>query len=548
METDKWNDVFQELRDFSPTPPASVKAAIDQQLMNSAATQTLGSSMKWLIYLSSFILLVSTGLGIYFFSQSTTTNSSKDVAVNSINTTTNSNSISNQHSNSKQENNSLTSKDSELIVKEHLKNSLQQKESISTVGIKSDAKLVSVNDQKSPNKIKSGFKSEINLSNKSRIKSSNKSLKIKNESSVVESNTKFNKTTNSNKTTVKSTKNSTSKTAKYNSKEKNKEKNLESNSKSGDLAENITETSSLKSKESNTEVKTSSTQGNSNGEEATTISVKTSTITENKLTNSDSNDLVENGSSIIENSTKETLEKVEEKKDLTDKNGGKPNLKNEFGVYGGPMFTSNQRKTNLPSVQLQSKTGIQVNAYYGFRLNDRLKVNAGISYQNYKEKLSQNSPATSDSVVTSFTVIYIPNPVDTTLIDTIITPIYTLQTTPAVNASNEIQLNRFGLNTGLSFLVYENPKMQWSYNVRIGHQLYYSQQRSLQNDLSGYSSTIGKWSGAVYFDNYLSKNIGLLNVTLGVSSTYDYTSLTNWSGIEKKRLYFSPYIGFSMQF
>ncbi|MFN5983666.1 MAG: hypothetical protein ACK479_09410, partial [Fluviicola sp.] len=289
-------------------------------------------------------------------------------------------------------------------------------------------------------------------------------------------------------------------------------------------------------------------QGNSNGEESTTTSVKSSTFTENKLTHSDSNDLVENGSAIIENATIETLEKAEEKKDLTDKNGGKPNLKNEFGVYGGPMFTSNKRTTNLPHVELQSKTGIQVNAYYGFRLNDRLKVNAGISYQNYKENLSQNSPAYSDSVITNYTIIYVQNPVDTNLIDTIITPIFTVQQNPAVNGSNEIQLNRFGLNTGLSFLVYENPKMNWSYNVRFGHQLYYSQQRSMQNELSTYPSTIGKWSGAVYFDNYLSKNIGLLNVTLGVSSTYDYTSLTNWSGIEKKRLYFSPYIGFSMQF
>ncbi|MFN6075681.1 MAG: hypothetical protein ACK46Y_08930, partial [Fluviicola sp.] len=106
METDKWNDVFQELRDFSPSPPASVKAAIDQQL-TTAATQTLGRSKKWIIYLSGFLILVTTGLGIYFFSQSTET--SKDVAVNSINTTSNSNAILNQNTHSIQGNNTLTS-------------------------------------------------------------------------------------------------------------------------------------------------------------------------------------------------------------------------------------------------------------------------------------------------------------------------------------------------------------------------------------------------------------------------------------------------------
>lgn len=545
METDKWNDVFQELRDFSPSPPASVKAAIDQQLAT-AATQTLGRSKKWIIYLSGFLLLVTTGLGIYFFSQSTTTNSSaNDLAVNAL-------------SNSNQENNTKTSNDSELYVNKHLKSSLQQNESISTVGFKNDAKHSTIYSQKSTS------------DNKILGKTSNKSLSVKSQSSIGHNNTKVNKSNQTNQSTNISTKNSATKNSNnklsnksnYTSKKLNSTQNTnvdngsslklknkkETTSSSKSLADLTAKNSALESKKESVKVEELTTENKSKEVELGKNTDKTLSKTEEKIVKTDSTDLAEKAKSMNESSTTESTKNVEDKNDLTDKDGGKPNLKNEFGVYGGSMFTSNKRTTNLPSVQLQSKAGIQVNAYYGYRLNDRLKVNAGISYQNYKEKLSQSSPGSTDSVITNYTVIYIQNPVDTTLIDTIITPIYTVQTTQAVNGSNEIQVNRFGLNTGLSFLVYENPRMKWSYNVRVGHQLYYSQQRSIQNDLSGYPSTLGKWSGAVYFDNYLSKNIGLLNVTFGVSSTYDYTKLTNWSGIVKKRLYFSPYIGFSMQF
>lgn len=542
METDKWNDVFQELRDFSPVPPASVKAAIDQQLAT-AVTQTLGRSKKWIIYLSGFLLLVSTGLGIYFFSQSTSTNSSaNDLAVNAI-------------SNSNQENNTITSNDSELYVNKHLKSSLQQNESISTVGIKNEVKHSTFNSQKSTS------------DNKILSKTSNKSLSVKSQSPFGHNNTKLNKSNQTNQSTNISSKNSATKNSNkklnyksnYTSKKLKSTQNSNVDNGSSLNVKNKKETSSSKTladftvknsdlenkKESDKELKAE----NKSKEVVKEKHIdKTLPKTDEKLIKSDSTDLVEKTKSMNESSLTESTKNEEDKNDLIDKNGEGPNFKNEFGVYGGPMFTSNQRKTNLPNVQLQSKVGIQMNAYYGFRLNDRIKVNAGLSYQNYKEKLSQNSPGSTDSVITSYTEVYIPNPVDTSLIDTIITPIYTVQTIPAVNALNEIQVNRFGLKTGFSFLVYENPKMKWSYNVRIGHQLYYSQQRSIQNDLSEYPSTIGKWSGAVYLDNYLSKNIGWLNVTLGVSSTYDYTSLTNWSGIEKKRLYFSPYIGFSMQF
>lgn len=545
METDNWKDVFQELRDFSPVPPESVKAAIDQQLA-AGATQTVGRSMKWIIFLSGFLLLVSIGIGIYFYSISEPSHSNK-IAENTINST-----------NDLDETNELNTQKNKtanfVVVNSSLDSSKHSKTQASS-NAKSESntsKNLKLNNQKFDNQ----NKNQLIVPAKT-LTSEKKNASvgtIKNDNSGKNSTLSKTVQLNSSKTTkVSTSKIGRSKKVDKNTKKKTEkarvqssdEASLNSNDRKINEQSNGSLTSNQKTSDNN--LLGSKTDKGLNEVRNTKSSAIDSNLLSDNIVKNESENVEQNKIDVSVNDKAKDESKDGKNNNFDDKKADK-NFKNEFGLSVGPMLTSNKRSTNSPEIQLQSKVGFQLNATYGYKINDRFTLNAGISYQNYKEKLTQNSPAKTDSTVTSYVTVIIPNPVDTTLIDTIVTPVYTVQNIPAVNGSNEIQLNRFGLNTGLSFLVYENPTLKWSYSVRFGHQLYYSQSRMVQTDLSGYPVTVGKWNGAVYLDNYLSKNIGLLNVTLGVSSTYDYTRLTNWSGIEKKRLYFSPYLGFSMQF
>lgn len=547
METDNWKDVFQELRDFSPLPPESVKAAIDQQLA-AGATQTVGRSLKWVIYLSGFLLLVVTTIGVYYYFNTensdakkfteNSTNSSSDIdkanemnlsedgkrEVKTINSTSDSGILAKNQTNRKEKNNLIKSKSLSL----------------------SSQTTVNQNNSTNPSKVSVSGKNKTSNTTPKNGKSSTTSFVSK---SLDSDKNKTNKQISYQKSRVKKN----NKVVEYKSKiaqakvgqsTTDQTKQIETSSNASTTAENKSTNDVAKTEEKqkdNNLLQSNSSNGLNQTSKNNSVAIDSNLLAENVVKNDLEKDRIEADKKADENT------KGKSANNLNDNKGNK-NFKNEVGLAVGPMLTSNKRATNSPEIQLQSKVGIQLNAHYGYKISDRFTINAGLSYQNYKEKLSQNSPAKTDSVITSYLTVITPNPVDTTMMDTIVTPVYSVQNTPAINGSNEIQLNRFGLNMGLSFLVYENQAKNWSYNLRFGHQLFYSQSRTIQTEAPGYPATVGTWNGAVYIDNYLSKNIGMLNVTLGLSSTYDYTRLTNWSGIEKKRLYFSPYIGFSMQF
>lgn len=549
METDNWKDVFQELRDFSPVPPESVKAAIDQQLA-AGATQTVGRSLKWVIYLSGFLLLVVTTIGAYYYFNTensdakkfteNSSNSSSDIdkanemnlreddktEVKTINSTSDSGIFSKNQTNRKEKNNLIKSKSLSLrsqTIENQNKNNSTNPSKVSVSGKNKTSNTSQKNGKSSTTSFVS--KSLDSDKNKTNKQISYQKSRVKKNNKVVENKSKIAQGKVGQSTTAPT-------------------KQIETSYNASTTAENKSTNDVAKTEEKqkdNNLLQSNSSNGLNQTSKNNSAAIDSNLLAENVVKNDLEKDRIEADKKADENT------KGKSANNLNDNKGNK-NFKNEFGLAVGPMLTSNKRATNSPEIQLQSKVGIQLNAHYGYKISDRFTINAGLSYQNYKEKLSQNSPAKTDSVITSYTTVIIPNPVDTTIMDTIVTPVYSVQNTPAINGSNEIRLNRFGLNTGLSFLVYENQAKNWSYNVRFGHQLFYSQSRTIQTEAPGYPATVGTWNGAVYIDNYLSKNIGMLNVTLGLSSTYDYTRLTNWSEIEKKRLYFSPFIGFSMQF
>jgi hypothetical protein len=526
METDNWNDLSKKLRDFSPTPPASIKSAIDQHI--DQRKKRVFGHFKFGLFLSVFALALTIGV-VYLF-----TDNQEQMAVNQFSELTNQEEgspLAAQHQGKGFNNKAnIESKNSDLIAQEKKTTATTLYEQTLSSNVKSKSKERS--------KIVDSDKSKF-VSNTS---SKNKISKFKNASLAI-------------KHSPKSTKSTSSKSAKQHvptfRKSQKKTKQIAINGES-DLVQSAMNdqksSNSLISDISDSDLglnqfKPSSLKkangiSSDNKSETTGISENTNDF-EQSTSNGDSNTLSEELK--IDSVSAEETETPSNSKGILTEKKTMPS-KHEIGLYAGPLFKGKER--NASNTTIKSFTGLQMNVYYGRNIKPRLKVNAGFSYDRKREMLTQTTQAYDTSYYQTVIQV-VQNPADSSF-DTLTFTQLQNTTIASQTKVNESVISRYGLTTSLTFLAVQ--RRTWGYSIRFGNVIYFSTENKVRNETASFNLEMKKWSGALFLDNFVSKSFGRTNFLVGFSTNYSYSQSYNWLSFKTKSLILSPFIGVSYHF
>lgn len=526
METDNWNDLSKKLRDFSPTPPASIKSAIDQHI--DQRKKLAFGQYKFGLFLSMFALALTIGV-VYLFSDS-----KKQMAVNQLSELT------------KQEEGSLVTTPNQIKDLNNRANNESKKSDLiaqekKTTSTTSDDQALSSNA-----KSKSKERSKIVDSNKSNFvsntSSKNKNSKLKNGSLT-------------SKHSQKSTTSTSSKSAKQHAptfrKSQKKTKQIAFNGESdlaqnamndqkssNSLTSNISDTDSSSNQFKPSSLKKVNGISTDNKSDTAGIAKKTNDF-EESTPNGDSNALSEEMKT--DSISAEETETPSNSKGILTEKKTMPS-KHEIGLYAGPLFKGKEQ--NAATTTIKSSTGLQMNVYYGRNIKPRLKVNAGFSYDRKREMLTYTTQAYDTSYYQTVIQV-VQNPADSSF-DTLTFTQLQNTTIASQTKVNESVISRYGFTTSLTFLAVQ--RRTWSYSIRFGNVIYFSTENKVRNEVSSFNLEMKKWSGALFLDNFVSKSFGRTNVSVGFSTNYSYAQSYNWLNFKTKSLILSPFIGVSYHF
>lgn len=211
-----------------------------------------------------------------------------------------------------------------------------------------------------------------------------------------------------------------------------------------------------------------------------------------------------------------------------------PQPKWTVSLYNGTFYGVNKlTQSSLSNYEMSSRLGVYSGLEVAYSFSQKWAVNSGINYMHYSDNLVEQFSDTTE-IQNGYSVQYIYN--NPLLQDSIIDSVVTVEYITQINYHNygqKIKYNIFSIPIYASFTFFE--KGNWMASATAGMRFNFYTAKIVSAEGTITNPTFKKVGSTLALRPEVSYTFGKMGIGIYLNSSYDLTSIAQWPEFTKKR-------------